>query len=171
MNADQKGQNAKGPSDDGGRSVNAQEMPAVTPDGGAYPHEDLTGWIIGVFYQVYNELGHGFLESVYERAMALALAQAGLSVERQWPIAVRFRGHVVGDFAADLLVNRAVLLELKARRTTEPVHEAQLLNYLRATDVEVGLLLNFGPKPQVKRLAYANDRKKAGPQINADERR
>ena len=120
---------------------------------------DLTEKIIGVFYEVYNELGHGFLESVYESAMALALSQAGLNVERQSPLQVRFRGAVVGDFRADMLVERAILLELKAGRDLDPSHEAQLLNYLRASEIEIGLLLNFGPKPQFKRLVFENSRK------------
>ena len=122
-------------------------------------HRELTEKIIGVFYEVYNELGHGFLESVYEEAMAVALPQAGLKLERQVPLRVTFRGAVVGDFRADLLVENAVLLELKAAREIEPVHEAQLLNYLRATQIEVGLVLNFGPKPQFKRLVFENSRK------------
>ena len=122
-------------------------------------HRELTEKIIGVFYDVYNELGHGFLESVYEAAMAIALAEADLDVERQHPIPVWFRGQQVGDFRADLLVEKAVILEFKAARALEPSHEAQLLNYLRATPIEVGLLLNFGPEPQFKRLAFDNDRK------------
>jgi GxxExxY protein len=122
-------------------------------------HQELTHKIIGVFYEVYNELGYGFLESVYEKALAVALAQAGLRVERQLPIPVWFRGHQVGDFAADLLVEQAVLLELKAAREFDSSHEAQLLNYLRATSIEVGPLLNFGPKPQFKRIVFDNERK------------
>jgi GxxExxY protein len=123
-------------------------------------HRDLTEKIIGVFYDLYNELGHGFLESVYEQAMAVALDQAGMKVERQVPVSVWFRGQQVGDFRADLLVDAKILLELKAARTIDQAHEKQLLNYLRATDVEVGLLLNFGVKPQFRRLVYENDRKK-----------
>jgi GxxExxY protein len=126
--------------------------------------------IIGVFYDVYNELGHGFLESVYENAVAIALRQAGLAALQQAPITVRFRGQTVGYFRADLLVQDAVIVELKAASGIEPAHEAQLLSYLRATEIEVGLLLNFGPKPQFKRLVFANERK-SKPQIDADERR
>jgi GxxExxY protein len=99
--------------------------------------------------------------------MALALRQAGLGVERQFPVRVVFRGAVVGDFRADLFVDRTVLLELKSARDFDSVHEAQLLNYLRATEIEVGLLLNFGPKPQFKRLVFENSRK----QIRADLRK
>ena len=126
---------------------------------GGLKRRQLTEKIIGVFYDVYNELGHGFLESVYEQAMVIALSAAGLKVERQFPLIVTFRGRVVGDFRADLLVERAVILELKAAAGIDPAYEAQLLNYLRATEIEVGLLLNFGPKPQFKRLVFENSRK------------
>jgi GxxExxY protein len=124
-----------------------------------FRYADVTGRVIGVFYDVYNELGHGFLESVYQKAMEVALEQAGLSVGSQVSVPVWFRGRQVGDFVADLLIEDVVLLELKAARALEPAHESQLLNYLRATPIEVGLLLNFGPKPQVKRLIYDNPRK------------
>jgi GxxExxY protein len=122
-------------------------------------HQELTEKIIGVFYDVYNELGHGYLESVYEHSMAIALSEAGLQVVQQAPITVHFRGQIVGNFCADLLVNNLVIIELKAARTLESAFEAQLLNYLRATDIEVGLLMNFGPKPEFKRLLYDNERK------------
>ena len=124
-----------------------------------YKYEYLTRAIIGAFFDVYNELGHGFLESVYQEAMAIALRSLGLQVEREFALAVGFRGCVVGEFKADLVVNRTVIVELKAVKTLETVHEAQTLNYLRASCLEVGLLLNFGPKPQVKRLAFSNARK------------
>lgn len=123
-------------------------------------HKELTETIIGVFYDVYNELGHGFLESVYEKAFEVALTARGLDVRCQIAVPVWFRGHRVGDFTADLLVERSVLLELKAVRTLDSAHEAQLLNYLRATEIEVGLLVNFGIKPEFKRLAFDNSRKK-----------
>ena len=142
----------------------------MNADHSNFKHRDLTQKIIGVFYQVYNELGHGFLESVYENAMAIALREAGVPAAQQAPITVRFRGQIVGDFRADLLVEGAVVVELKAASGIDPAHEAQLLNYLRATEIEVGLLLNFGPKPQFKRLVFDNERKKQGPQINTDER-
>ncbi len=123
-------------------------------------HKGLTETIIGVFFEVYNELGHGFLESVYENAFAAALISRGLDVRRQIEVPVWFRGHKVGEFVADILVERSVLVELKGVRTLSPSHEAQLLNYLRATEIEVGLLLNFGIKPEFKRLAYDNSRKR-----------
>ncbi|MGB6476894.1 MAG: GxxExxY protein [Candidatus Sulfotelmatobacter sp.] len=120
----------------------------------------MTEKIIGVFYDVYNELGHGFLESVYEQALAVAFLEAGMKAERQVAVSVWFRGQRVGVFCADMLVEEKVLIELKASRTIEQAHEKQLLNYLRATDIEVGLLLNFGAKAQFRRLAYENERKK-----------
>jgi GxxExxY protein len=123
-------------------------------------HYDLTEKIVDVFYDVYSELGHGFVESVYEQALALALVQSGMSVERQRPVTVWFRGQQIGDFRADMLVERKVLLALKAARAIDQAHEKQLLNYLRATDFEVGLLVNFGVKPQFRRLVYENERKK-----------
>ena len=132
-------------------------MKLVPP--GDLKHSDLTGKIIGVFYSVYNELGHGFLESVYEEAMTIALREAGIKVQRQLPLPVWFRGQKVGDFKADMLVEEAVLLELKCVRVFEPVHEAQLLHYLKSTEIEVGLLLNFGPSAQFRRLVFANERK------------
>ena len=122
-------------------------------------HKEVTGKIIGVFYEVYDELGHGFLESVYQKSLGIALREAGLSV--CWPVAIPvwFRGNQVGHFEGDMLVERSVLLELKAVRALDGSHQAQLLNYLRATEIEVGLLLNFGVRPEFKRLLFDNPRK------------
>ena len=125
-----------------------------------YKHSGLTDRILGVFYEVYNELGFGFLESVYQKAMLIALLDAGLTPTAEIGIPVWFRSQNVGDFRADLIVNNLILIELKAGRTLEQVHEAQTLNYLRATNFELALLLNFGPKPQIRRLVFANERKK-----------
>jgi GxxExxY protein len=122
-------------------------------------HRELTDSILNAFYEVYNELGHGFLESVYETALAIVLTDRGLDVRREVLLDVRFRGRSVGAFRADMIVNSAVVIELKAARTLDPSHEAQILNYLRATELEVGLLLNFGPKPTFKRVAFSNTRK------------
>ena len=122
-------------------------------------HKELTETIIGVFYEVYNELGHGFLESVYENAFDMALTGKGLEVLHQIDVPVWFRGRKVGNFVADLLINKVVLLELKGTRTLDSSHEAQLLNYLRATQIEVGLLFNFGIKPEFRRLVFENSRK------------
>jgi len=119
-------------------------------------HEDLTRRIIHSFYETYNELGHGFVESVYERALAIALEDMGISVERQRPLNVHFRGHLIGAFRADLVVDDAVLLELKAARALDSYHKAQLINALKATNLEVGLLLNFGPRAEFKRVVCSN---------------
>lgn len=123
-------------------------------------HADVTEKIIGIFYDVYNELVYGFLECVYEESLMIALNQAGLTASRQIPLPVWFRGHKVGEFRADLLVENCVLLELKAARSLDPAHEAQLLHYLKSTEVEIGMLLNFGTRPQFRRLIFDNDRKK-----------
>ncbi len=123
-------------------------------------HSELTEKIIGVFYDVHNELGHGFLESTYAEAMVVALQSFALTVAREVPVPVWFRGQKVGQYFADLMVENTVLLELKAARALESVHEAQLLHYLRATEIEVGLLLNFGLRPQFRRLLFDNERKK-----------
>ncbi|MGO9649474.1 MAG: GxxExxY protein [Terriglobales bacterium] len=130
-------------------------------------HAELSEKIIGVFFDVYNELGHGFLESVYEEAMGMALIETGISVQQQVPIKVWFRGRRIGDFKADMLADGKVLLELKAARGVDVAYEKQLLNYLRATDVEVGLLLNFGVKPEFRRFAFVNQRK----EIRVDPRK
>ena len=123
-------------------------------------HSGLTDRVIGIFYDVYNELGHGFLESTYAEAMIVALETAGLHVNREYPIPVWFRGKKIGQYFADLLVEGTLILELKAGRALEKAREAQLLHYLRATHIEVGLLLNFGIRPQFRRLLFDNERKK-----------
>jgi GxxExxY protein len=107
---------------------------------------------VGSFFQVFNELGPGFLESVYHEAIAIAFTDAGLRFRRQVPLEVRYRGHLVGSFRADLLVADELLVELKAARAINESHVAQTLNYLRATGLRVGLVLNFGPSPQFKRI-------------------
>jgi GxxExxY protein len=122
-------------------------------------HADLTEKIIGAFFKVYNGLGYGFLERVYENALALELQALGLEAEQQKPIAVYYEGQVVGEYFADIVVNGTVVIELKSVPQLSREHEAQLLNYLKATMIEVGLLLNFGPKAEVKRKVYSNQRK------------
>lgn len=119
-------------------------------------YKEITDIILKSFYEVYNELGDGFLESVYENALYIVLTGHGLSVERQRDISVFFRGNVIGDFKADLIVEGNVIIELKAVRALDPAHEAQLINYLKATNIEVGLLLNFGRKPEFERFIYNN---------------
>jgi len=116
-------------------------------------YEELTGKILEACFEVSNELGAGFLESVYEKALAIALRQKGLIVETQVPLTVRFRGENVGEFFADIIVEGKVMVELKAVKGLAAEHQAQLINYLKATGVEVGLLVNFGrPKVEYKRL-------------------
>jgi GxxExxY protein len=126
----------------------------------ALKHAEVTEKIIGVFYDVHNELGYGFLECVYEESLVIALHEAGLTANRQIPLPVWFRGHKVGEFRADVLVENCVLLELKSARSLDPAHEAQLLHYLKSTEIEIGLLLNFGARPQFRRLLFDNERKK-----------
>jgi GxxExxY protein len=124
-------------------------------------HADLTEKIIGVYYDVYNEVGRGFLESVYSNCMHRALTQAGLSAQREVSIPVFFRGWDVGLFKADLVVNGLIPIELKAAQNLDPSHEAQVMNYLRATQLEVGLLFNFGgSKPEFRRIVFENINKK-----------
>ena len=124
-------------------------------------HGLITDQILRVFYDVYNELGHGFLESVYHRSLVLALTAKGLNVRSRVAIPVWFRGQQVGQFEADVLVENCVLLELKAARMLDSSHRAQLMNYLRATEIEVGLLLNFGERPEFKRVILDNLKKQA----------
>jgi GxxExxY protein len=119
--------------------------------------DDLTQKIIGVFYDVYTELGSGFLESVYRESMRPALSQAGLMAQTEVPIPVTFRGELVGISRADLIVNDVVLIELKACEALAREHESQTLHYLKATDIEVALLMNFGPIPKFKRLVMNNE--------------
>lgn len=115
---------------------------------------DLTKRVIGLFYAVHNELGHGFLESVYENSLALALRGAGIAVVQQAPLRVDFLGHTVGEFRADLLVEDRLIVEIKAVSRLVAAHEVQLVNYLKATGIRVGLLMNFGPHPQFKRRIF-----------------
>lgn len=136
------------------------DSPQINADERRYAHSELTERIIGVFYEVYNELGYGFVESVYETAMYKALREKGFNVQRQVAVPVWFRGEQIGNFCADLVVDDTVILELKAAQALDAAHIAQLLNYLRATHIEVGLLLNFGKRPNIRRLAFSNERKK-----------
>ena len=116
-------------------------------------HEDLTDKILGACFEVAHELGAGFLESVYQKALMLALLQKGLHVESQVPLTVKFRGIIVGEFFADILVENKLIIELKSVSALRPEHQAQVINYLKATGIEVGLLVNFGsPKLEYRRL-------------------
>jgi GxxExxY protein len=121
-----------------------------------YLHQDLTSKIISCFYKVYNALGFGFLEKVYENAMLIELNNIGLFVERQKPISVFYNEKLVGEYFADIIVDNKVIIELKAAESLIVEHELQLINYLKATDIEVGLLLNFGKKPEVRRKIFSN---------------
>ena len=126
-----------------------------------YLHQDITAKIIKAYYSVYNELGYGFLEKVYENSMMIELKSLGLECEKQKPISVSFKDQNVGEYFADIIVDNKVIIELKAAESLIEEHEAQLLNYLRATEIEVGLLLNFGKKPQFKREIFENKYKKS----------
>src|SRR5208283_4691898 len=128
-------------------------------ESGTLKHREVTDAIIGAFYDVYNELGYGFLESVYREAMIVALRSKNMPVEREKSVEVYFRGISIGHFRTDLIVGYCVIVELKSARTLEGSHEAQLLNYLKATELEVGLLLNFGPRPHFRRMILDNERK------------
>ena len=135
---------------------------APTSDGSRGPllHEAITQRILVTFFEVYNELGSGFLESIYSTALERALCAAKLRIDREVPIDVFFRHEVIGRFYADLVVENRVIVEVKAARSLAPEHQAQLMHYLRGTAMEVGLLLNLGPKPQFQRLIYSNTRKR-----------
>ena len=122
-------------------------------------HEEITEQIIKAFYKVYNTLGYGFLEKVYENAMYLELTEMGFKVDRQKRILVYYNKHVVGDYCSDLTVEDVVICELKTHERLLEDTENQLINYLKATTIEVGLLLNFGKKTEIRRKIYDNDKK------------
>ncbi len=123
-------------------------------------NDPLTEKIIRVFYEVYNELGFGFLESVYREGMRIALGEAGFRVEAEVPVPVSFRGKLVGVFRADIVVDGRIIVELKTAELISKAHEAQVLHYLRASEMEVGLVMNFGPVAKFRRIEMRNDRKK-----------
>jgi len=137
----------------------ATSIPRMHADERGLKYAAITERLIGIFFGIHNELGHGFLESVYEQAFSVVLAENRIFFERQKAIPVWFHGQQAGEFRADLIVDGKVLVELKTGRDIEPAWEKQLLNYLRATDIEVGLLFNFGPNAQFKRYAFENERK------------
>jgi GxxExxY protein len=129
-------------------------------DPSRYKHQETTKTVLRCFYEVYNELGLGSWNQSTKRRWHERSWRRALGVKRQFPLPVFFRGQQIGDFRANLLVNDVVIVELKAARILEPVHEAQLLNYLRANRFEIGLLLNFGPIPRARRLILTNDKKR-----------
>ena len=133
-----------------------------------YKHQELTEKIIHSFYSVYNELGYGFLENVYQNALYFELKNQGFNVEAQKTIDVYYKSQLVGKYKADLVVDDLIILELKAVDYLVEEHENQLINYLKATDKEVGLLLNFGSKPEIRRKAFDNNRKKIRHADDAD---
>jgi GxxExxY protein len=122
-------------------------------------HSELTGRILGAFFQLQKELGFGFSEKVYESALGILLAELGMIVERQKDICVYYHGKVVGMYKADMIVNGLVLLEIMSVEKLIDAHDAQMLNYLKATEIEVGLLLNFGRQAEFHRKIYDNSRK------------
>jgi len=124
-----------------------------------YLYKDITDRIISCFYKVYNNLGFGFLEKIYERALLIELKKADLIAEDQKPVKVYYDEYKIGDFTADILVNEKVFVEIKASKALCEENELQLINYLKSTVIEVGLLLNFGLKPEIKRKIFTNDRK------------
>jgi len=131
----------------------------MTADYQDFKHKELTEKIINIFYRVYNKLGYGFLEKIYENAMMIEFKREGILAVSQSPIKVFYDGEVIGEYYADILVDNKVIVEIKAAKRLVEENEAQLLNYLKATDIEVGLLLNFGTEPEVKRKAFDNTRK------------
>ena len=131
-----------------------------------YLHSDITAQVIKAFYKVYNTLGYGFLEKVYENALMIELTRSGLNCQKQVPIHVYYESTNVGEYYADIIVNGCVIVELKAAECLMEEHEAQLINYLRATNIEVGLLLNFGREAEIKRKAFNNSFKNHFPLIN-----
>lgn len=122
-----------------------------------HKYSEITDKIIKAFYNVYNSLGYGFLEKVYEKSMLIELYELGLEANSQHQIKVNYKGKKVGEYYADIVVENCIILELKAMETIKIEHEAQLLNYLKATKYEVGLLLNFGTKPKIKRKVFSNE--------------
>lgn len=141
------------------RIATSTSSPRIYTDQRGLKHRELTEKLIGIFFSIYNELGHGFLESVYEQAFSVALAENGIFFQRQVAVPVWFHGQQIGDFRADLLVDGKVIVELKTGRAIDSSYEKQLLNYLRATDIEVGILFNFGPKAEFKRYIFQNEKK------------
>jgi len=123
-----------------------------------YKYSDITEKIIKCAYDVYNNLGSGFLEKVYENALVVKLNKIGIKAEQQYPISVYFENEIVGDFVADVLVEDKIIIELKAVQELNEIHEAQIINYLKATGIEIGLLINFGPKIQIKRRIFTKNK-------------
>lgn len=128
-------------------------------DKNSMQYRDLSDKIIKAFFNVYNQLGYGFLEKIYERALVLELHELGISAKAQQQLKVFYKTIEVGDYFADVIVNDLIIVEIKAIDSLHDVHKRQLINYLKATNIEVGLLLNFGPKPQIVRQVFSNSEK------------
>ncbi len=122
-------------------------------------HKELTDQIIQSFYKVYNELGTGFLETVYENSLVLVLRERGLKVDQQKELKVKFRDVIVGDYRTDLIIDDKIIIEIKAVSKLIKAHEAQLIHYLKATGIEVGIILNFGDSPEFKRMIFSKNKK------------
>lgn len=122
-----------------------------------YLYSDFTESIIKCYYKVYNKLGYGFLEKVYERAMLIELQKEGFKCLQQCPIDVYYESNIIGHYLADIIVNGKIIIEIKASENLSEAHEVQLTNYLKATEIEVGLLLNFGKKPAFKRRVFSSE--------------
>ncbi len=152
---------ASGPSSER-KAIDWTQMNADFQD---FKHKELTERIIEIFYKVYNKLGYGFLEKVYENAMMIEFNKYGIPAIPQSSIKVFYEKEVVGEYYADIFVDEKVIVEIKAAKALVEENEAQLLNYLKATDIEVGLLFNFGTKPEVRRKAFDNSRKYSSAKI------
>ncbi|MFA5393753.1 MAG: GxxExxY protein [Candidatus Ratteibacteria bacterium] len=131
----------------------------ITADLQDFKHKELTDKIIRIFYKVYNKLGYGFLEKVYEKALEIEFKKVNIPVIVQFPIKVFYDNQVIGEYLADMFIDNKVIIEIKAAKYLAKENEAQLLNYLKATKTEVGLLLNFGSKPEIRRKAFSNSLK------------
>ncbi|HLO72676.1 MAG TPA: GxxExxY protein [Flavobacterium sp.] len=125
-----------------------------------FPHQELTKSIIGIYYNVYNELGFGFLEKVYHKSLLIELKRNGYKIDSEKKLNVYYKNEIVGEYIPDIIINDSVIVELKCVEYLTDIHENQLLNYLKATDCEVGLILNFGKDPQFIRKIFTNDLKK-----------
>ena len=125
-----------------------------------FPHQELTKSVIGIYYNVYNELGFGFLEKVYHKALLIELKNNGYKIDSEKKVNVYYKNKIVGEYIPDIIINDSVIVELKCVEYLTDIHENQLLNYLKATDCEVGLILNFGKDPQFIRKIFTNDLKK-----------
>jgi len=122
-------------------------------------HKELTDQIIQSFYKVYNELGTGFLETIYENSLVIVLRERGLKVDQQKDLKVKFRDVIVGDYRTDLIIDDKIIIEIKAVSKLIKAHEAQLIHYLKATGIEVGIILNFGDSPEFKRMIFSKNKK------------